>query len=158
MMSPELFRVNAIKLMNEFNVGDWGFEFDRAKKRIGCCSYSKKTLSFSMYFVSKLEWSELENTVRHEIAHALCSFEDGHNYRWKMMAIKCGARPERCSSVNVEHNFKWILPCRCEKKPGFHRSPKYINREYRCKKCCYKGVLIKNGNQVNVYEESGDLL
>src|SRR5690606_31305335 len=56
----------------------WSFAFDRARTRLGCCSWervrgtsSKKVISISRPFSEAHGWGLMEDVVRHEIAHAL---------------------------------------------------------------------------------------
>ena len=37
--------------LQQFNLNDWKVTFDYAKRRAGACIYSKKELSFSIYFL-----------------------------------------------------------------------------------------------------------
>jgi hypothetical protein len=68
----------AIRLMKEFGLAStWRFEFDNAKRRFGCCHRSQNLISLSRILVEKNTQSEVEDTIRHEIAHALCPPREG---------------------------------------------------------------------------------
>jgi predicted SprT family Zn-dependent metalloprotease len=92
----------AIRLMKEFGLAStWRFEFDNARRRFGCCHRSQNLISLSRILVEKNAQSEVEDTIRHEIAHALCPPREGHGEVWKAMCRKVGARPVRCYSSEV---------------------------------------------------------
>lgn len=45
---------------------------------------------------------KVEDTIRHEIAHALCEPRQGHGPQWKEMCKRTGAKPERCYDDEVD--------------------------------------------------------
>jgi predicted SprT family Zn-dependent metalloprotease len=92
----------AIRLMKEFGLAStWRFEFDNAKSRFGCCHRSQNLISLSRILTEKNVQAEVEDTIRHEIAHALCPPREGHGEVWKAMCRRVGARPVRCYSSKV---------------------------------------------------------
>lgn len=82
---------------------DWGFYWDRARRRLGACWYQKKCISLSRYLLGEdgCTGREVRDTILHEIAHAL-SFtharERGHGAIWKQWCQFLGAAPRRCAS------------------------------------------------------------
>lgn len=76
----------------------WKFKFDSAKRRFGLCSYSRKVLSVSRFFIDLNSEEEVTNTIRHEVAHALAGNDAGHGPVWKSYAVMVGAKPVRCYS------------------------------------------------------------
>jgi hypothetical protein len=100
----------ALELMGQFGLlPRWKFEFDDAVRRFGCChrkglyrfgstdelaAGGKITLSRAL--VLRNERADVEDTIRHEIAHALCPPKAGHGPLWKSMCKRTGAKPERC--------------------------------------------------------------
>lgn len=72
----------------------WGFEWDRAVRRLGCCKMSQCSISLSRHFVAAYLGREPEfirRTVLHELAHALAWLhhrERGHGAAWRLW---CGA-------------------------------------------------------------------
>ena len=109
----------ALKLMREFGLTDWRFEFDDAKRRFGCCHRTSTSryvgdgkfekvwkdgkITLSRELVLRNEQPQVEDVIRHEIAHALCPPKSGHGADWKRMCAKTGANPERCyDSEEVE--------------------------------------------------------
>jgi predicted SprT family Zn-dependent metalloprotease len=74
----------------------WEFEFDDAKRRFGCCHRSIYKITLSRELVQRNDQAEVEDCIRHEIAHALCEPRQGHGEAWKAMCKRTGAKPERC--------------------------------------------------------------
>ncbi len=84
----------------------WTFGFDRARKRLGACHPRTKRITLSAHLTAALPAEDIEDTIRHEIAHAL-DFElhptpcqrrgrTAHDATWKALAVRCGATPTRC--------------------------------------------------------------
>lgn len=141
---PALFESLCIELELEH----WSFEFDNARRRNGICRFSTKTIGLSVHFATRNSKEQVEETLRHEIAHAKVGPGHGHDHVWKEMAIKCGSFGERCtgmaesertealgSVVRSEGPYKLDCP-----KCGFHGS-KFrwkIGVSYACPKCSPK--------------------
>lgn len=53
------------------NLVGWSFEFDNAQKRFGCCNFNKKRITLSRILTTLNSEAEVEDTILHEIAHAL---------------------------------------------------------------------------------------
>ena len=104
----------AVRLMKEFKLFGWRFRFDSARRRFGQCSYCDKIISLSKHLVAINDRSQVENTIRHEISHALAGHTAGHGPAWRQMAMSCGAKPERCYSVaevtTVKTPFVGVCP------------------------------------------------
>ncbi len=107
----------AHRLLAEFGLTDWRFEFmsRRAVRRFGDCNHTKKTIRLSPVLTEMNDASEVEDTLRHEIAHALCHPSDGHNRRFYAMCQKVGATPTRCYDQSVN------APPRKPKAPSYRR-------------------------------------
>src|SRR5271157_5012178 len=125
----------AKELMAQFGLSDWIFEFDNAKRRYGSCLHNsggwrsvqllgtakgKITLSSELTLVNNRE--QVEDTIRHEIAHALVKptprvrgqKRDHHGAEWKAMCAKTGATPRACVSHDddAEHvQGDWQATC-----------------------------------------------
>lgn len=107
----------ANELMKEFGLLDdgWTFRFSNKKTIIGTCYHDEKVIEFSKWYVESHQ-SEIDDTIRHEIAHALVGSDHGHDHVWRSMCLKVGARPERCYDSNApeiktngKHNY--VLEC-----------------------------------------------
>jgi predicted SprT family Zn-dependent metalloprotease len=146
----------AESLMRQFDVSGWKFEFDHAKMRCGLCSYRRKTISLSKHYVMLNSWAEIEDTIRHEIAHALTPADKGHGEAWKRMAVKCGAKPERCTSNAVSVPGRYYGICKdCNGRFERYRSlhARQLDRmvHSQCQRKANQGGIVwyhSNGEQV----------
>lgn len=115
--------------------GEWSFRFDNAKRRFGCCNYTRKEISLSKHLTLLNDHEQVRETLIHEIAHALTP-GDHHGKTWQAKCIELGIKPERCYKANeVEApKAKFLLVCtNCDLKvPRMRRSRK----TYVCKACC----------------------
>ena len=121
------------------------FEFNNRKRAFGTCNYSQKKISLSLPLctenLDKIE-TRIQNTILHEIAHALCVYVygirscRGHGSNWKAIAKQIGCDAKRCfdsSTVNVPKG-KYSLICdNCGDESPKHRK---VTRTYACAKCC----------------------
>jgi len=91
----------------------WHFRFDRAIKRFGYCHEGRKLISMSASMVLLNVEKEVENTILHEVAHALVGCRWGHCAAWAGMAAKLGARPEACwkASDGIRCRYRWEALC-----------------------------------------------
>jgi len=104
-------------IKHQLNMKGWRFKFDRAKNRMGLCRYGHKCISLSRVLTFKASEKEVEDTLLHEIAHALVGPGFGHGKVWKQMARKIGCSAERCHNVKI--TYKYILRCeKCGKVTG----------------------------------------
>lgn len=97
-------------IMAEYLTG-WSFSFDQAKRRFGCCKYRTNTITLSAPLVRLNNRADVEDTIRHEVAHAIAGHQAGHGRLWKEACSVTGANPSRCydSDVNTP-----VAPWRCE--------------------------------------------
>lgn len=143
------------------NIESLGYKFiwsPRAKRRAGQCNYKDKTISLSLKLIEEnLDRPDsIEDTIRHEIAHAISHHiygrrGAGHNYLWKDVAIQVGAKPNRCYDRKKYKavNGKYTIKCpSCGHSREMHRRPK---KSRSCGICYpqsynpdYKMILIQN--------------
>lgn len=111
----------------------WRFRFDHARRRFGSCRFHDRTITLSRHLVAANETTAVRDTILHEIAHALVA-RPGHGADWKRMAIRVGAKPERCYSREiVEPQPAWALSCpRCGTRWTRHRVRRI---RYACSRC-----------------------
>ena len=75
----------------------WSFVWDtRAVRRYGQCRYRPKEIGITKKLANINTIEETKDVVLHEIAHALVGRGHGHDFVWKRMCRKVGAKPERC--------------------------------------------------------------
>lgn len=122
----------AVMLMEDQGMLDWAIAFTNANKQLGCTSlkHGVKVLYFSRAHINNDSWDEVEDTVRHELAHAL-EFElfglmNGHGPRWRRLAAELGAKPERTlknKAAMGHRDYKWKLMYGNEVLAGYFRYP-----------------------------------
>lgn len=81
--------------MDEHGLSDWKFEFDRGTRRLGVTHIYGKKIGISKCFATMNTWTEVKETVLHEIAHALCGPGEHHGNRWRQTYIDIGGNPNR---------------------------------------------------------------
>jgi len=95
---------------------EWSFVFDRSKVRFGKCDYRRQQISLSRHLVELNGEEEVQDTILHEIAHALAPRGAGHGPKWRSLAIAIGCNGRRCYGHEVARpmpKFKGTCPvCR----------------------------------------------
>ena len=117
--------------MDKNGLLDWRLELDFAKVRAGACHFGVKKITFSRNFLKNSNYDDIQDTILHEIAHALVGPQHGHDKVWKEMARKLGCSAKRCHSLEFS-KYKWIRFCpnSCWEQK-IHRK----NSNLICKKC-----------------------
>lgn len=135
----------ALKLMDKHGLHDWGFAFNRGKRRAGVCFYPlcnslvnlPGRIELSVYHCELNPVEVVRDTILHELAHALVGPGHGHGEIWKAKCVEIGAKPERCfdaDEVNMPRG-PWQARCfSCGKHFHRHRRPKSLVG-YFCKAC-----------------------
>ena len=119
----------------------WNFEFEDCKRSLGRCHYNSRKITLSKWYVELNEEEDVEDTILHEIAHALTFLTygregKGHGVLWKQMCRKIGAKPNTTHQGILEYpnnHYKYEDTCSCNIVYKKHRLSK--NRSYRCPKC-----------------------
>jgi len=137
---PVLDRGN--ELLKQFGLSDWRFELSREKNTLGRCEHSDRTISFSQYYLH-LPMEEIEDTILHEIAHALVGPKHGHDYVWKAKCREIGARPERLAPPEIKTSAKPNYRIECP-DCGWHTDRFRMRRRNFGAKCpeCHTEVKI----------------
>lgn len=81
----------AHELMSRHGLTDqgWRFRWDSARKRLGQCTYSTRTISMSRYMATEADTELVKQTLLHEVAHALTPGAK-HSARWAAKAKEIG--------------------------------------------------------------------
>lgn len=126
----------AISLMIKHNIYQrgWTFKFDNAKRRFGVCKHRSKTISLSQYLVLLNDVNQVQDTILHEIAHALTPGQ-GHNYTWKLKAKEIGCKPERCYSNKEVATPKSKYEAVCVGCKSVHKKHRKTKRIVSCGRC-----------------------
>ncbi len=142
-------RVLAHDLLQTHNLEpDWSFRFDHAKRRFGCCNYTKKEISLSKHLTQLNSKEQVTETLLHEIAHALTP-GDHHGKKWQAKCLELGITAERCYKLQdvttPQANFLLVCPnCNLE-VPRMRRS----RTKYVCRACCKR---YNNGKPSSKYQ------
>jgi predicted SprT family Zn-dependent metalloprotease len=133
----------ALLYMDEHGLFDelWHFTFEACKRTLGRCHYYTKKITLSKWYVELNDEDDVEDTILHEIAHALSFLRygtkgKGHGRLWKNVCKEIGARPERLHKGILEYpnnHYKYSDTCGCDITYQRHRVRK--NAKYRCPKC-----------------------
>lgn len=137
----------------------WKFDgFDKGIRRLGWCRGGHyKQIGLSRKLTEFRTKEEVEQTIRHEIGHAIDNEIRGksnHDYNWKNIARQCGYNGETTQKLSTEAQVisnKWVAIC-----PqhgiigGWSRKPKMaLNRTHSCKRCHQKvEILLANDPKV----------
>ncbi|MDX2376652.1 SprT-like domain-containing protein [Microbacterium sp. LRZ72] len=68
----------------------WSFGFDNAKRRAGLCDFTRKRISVSRYLAARYDDDTNQQTLLHEVAHAMAGASVGHGPEWKRTARALG--------------------------------------------------------------------
>ncbi len=131
---PSLFRALLARR------GGWSFAFDRSRLRFGLCSPTSRRIQLSRHLTALNARAQVEDTIRHEIAHALAFIKYrrnvGHGPRWQAIAREVGADPRRCYDMAA---VKMPAAPYLAKCPAGHVSPRMKRfrrrRQVSCAKC-----------------------
>lgn len=75
----------------------WRFAFMTSKVDYGDCCSSAKLIRLSKYHGMLKNPKEVEDSILHEICHALVGCSRGHNKVWKKKAIELGCKARAIS-------------------------------------------------------------
>ena len=120
---------------------EWLFRWQNKKGALGTCSYNKKDIRLSKWYVELNDIEDVKDTILHEIAHGLTYVRHGklgmgHGVLWKKVCREIGAIPKSCSKDNLnkpKDHYKYNHTCKCGIHYGMHRLRKHY--KYRCPKC-----------------------
>lgn len=130
------------KIYNLIELG-WSMGWNNRKTALGVCKLRSKKIEISRYLLElNLDNpSEFEDTIRHEIAHAIeveMRGTSSHGRIWKRICGYTLANPTRtCENpldVGDTHTYELVCP-NCAKTDKYFRKPK-ANKA--CYECCTK--------------------
>ena len=88
----------------------WSFQFDHATRRAGCCTYQTQVISLAHAYARAAPDAEIDDTLLHEIAHALVGKAHGHDQLWRATAVALGCSGHRCHDVQFTPP-RYIVTC-----------------------------------------------
>jgi len=141
----EAIVARAEALLRLHRLSGWSFAFDGAKRRGGACHFGRKQVTMAAGFAAMADEAEIEDTLLHEIAHALVGRHHHHDAVWQAKARELGCSARRC------HTLSFAEPsviARCASgcfAVGKHRR----RRHMRCRRCgapvLYEPVISPGG-------------
>jgi endogenous inhibitor of DNA gyrase (YacG/DUF329 family) len=145
-------------LLDEHNLKDWSIRLNTNihGKFLGLCSYKDKCIILSAHHIDTHPDPEIINTIRHEVAHALCP-SHGHDSVWAEKAKELGCTSiSPCSSLSFNVDIIDAIRSGADVEITFeteviHR-PKYqITRlQDKCPTC---GKVAKEKRTLNIPEK-----
>lgn len=111
----------------------WRFGFDFALSRAGVCRYREKRIELSVNYCLRAAPEDVEDTILHEIAHALVGPEHDHDEVWRAAARLLGSTGERCHRTPPTLP-RWLGVCPCGQRWTRQRLSRRI-RSGRCASC-----------------------
>lgn len=81
---------------------EWALEYNKSPNKLGACWYQQKKIVLSVYLLNSRERSEVEDTLLHEIAHALVGPGHNHDLVWLAKAKEIGCTGTVCGQMHVD--------------------------------------------------------
>ncbi len=92
--------------------GLWAFSWIKTKRTMGVCDYQLRTVSASSVYVGRASVEQLEDTVLHEVAHAIAGYSAGHGLAWQAACVRIGAEPKRLfDASSISPPCTWTMDC-----------------------------------------------
>lgn len=137
-------------LLAEHGLAGWGFDFDHATRRAGCCDYRRKRISLALQLARRASEEEITDTLLHEIAHALVGKKHNHDAVWRAKAQEIGSSGERCHDSRFCPP-RYIIACRngCWSATAERR-----RRNVICRTC--RGEIVYQTYTEQRWQESQD--
>ncbi len=130
----ETLHERARDLLDLHGLHDWTFRLNRRRRCLGVCRYGTRSVELSRYFVERNSPEEVQDTLLHEIAHALVGPGHGHDAVWTQKCLELGARPERRSAADMPRG-RWQGECgSCSRRFHRFRRPRRAEGWY-CRSC-----------------------
>ncbi len=129
-LADDLMRSLGRKILGEpLQARGWTFGWDRARTRLGACRTRQRRITLSAPLAARLSPEDIEDTIRHEIAHAIDVERRGktnHDATWKRLAVACGAQPSRLfdGDLPADPGAPYVSTClSCGASGGLYRQP-----------------------------------
>lgn len=106
----DLVAARARRLMSSHGLRGWSFQYDDSSRRAGSCRYDIKVITMAREYCLHAADRECNDTILHEIAHALVGPGHHHDAVWKRVARQLGCKADRCHSVNFGRP-RYVIEC-----------------------------------------------
>jgi predicted SprT family Zn-dependent metalloprotease len=126
----------ARRLMDEHDLQGWRFAWsNNVTGAAGYTDFTRRTITLSKPHVQNHTAAEVDDTILHEIAHALAGYQAGHGPEWKQIARKLGAKPQPSFSPEGPSLRETLAPWvgRC---PAGHESEYRYFRKPKTRRSC----------------------
>lgn len=132
----------ARSLIAKHGLRRWTFRYNRGKRTLGICNYTRKRIELSQFYVAHNDEASVRDTILHEIAHALAGERAGHGPKWQAVCQRIGATPERLDHTAIMPKGHWAATCPgCGTVHRRFRRP-LLGRTYVCRTCGpHRGAL-----------------
>lgn len=104
-----LIEINRAEKITKQSLAGWKFTFNRTKRSLGRCNYTKKLIEISKYHAQARTLEDITMTIRHEIAHALCGPFEGHSTVWQEVCRRIGGNGERYKAHDDALPPAWVI-------------------------------------------------
>jgi predicted SprT family Zn-dependent metalloprotease len=106
--------------------GGWTFAWNNRKRTFGLCRYREKRIELSRVRMPSETREAIEQTILHEIAHALAGPEAKHGPDWKAAARRIGVinpRATRQATGEAQLNYRYAVVCEGKVLKRYLRHP-----------------------------------
>ncbi|MCY4227338.1 MAG: SprT-like domain-containing protein [Gammaproteobacteria bacterium] len=86
--------IRARQMMNEHGLKHWSLHFSHGERELGRCQFRDQAIFISRNHAIRHAHEFVDDTILHEIAHALAGHDAGHGPEWKKIALRVGAIPK----------------------------------------------------------------
>lgn len=89
-------------------------KFNKNKGRAAVCFFNPLEISISEYYLESdvVTETDVNDTILHEMAHAIAGHEAMHGPKWKRVAKRLGCSAERCTNAFLaSKHYKYSLKC-----------------------------------------------
>lgn len=134
---------NVLKSHKLYDKG-WRTNFSKSETYLARCYYDEKRIVINLMHLNSCSEMDLENTILHEVAHALVGPGYGHNQIWMEKARELGlSNPTPCGPALNLDKGRSIQPSEVKPKRSFHRV------DIKCPTCSVKAIekssILMNG-------------
>ena len=126
-----LGRCRELMQLHGLNAAGWTAKLDESRSRAGACHYTKKWILLSRLYVRAASAAQLDDTILHEIAHALVGPHHHHDAVWRAKARAIGCSGDRCHTLQFSPP-RWIVACEAG---CFTRTAHRRRRRAVCRRC-----------------------
>lgn len=134
------------KLLAENGLHRWSTKLSRGRRTIGLCDYNTRTIKLSKYHLEQDDRDYIEDTIAHEVAHAL-NPHDRHGPDWKATAIALGGTGDQYAK-HSDYPSKWVTMCANGHQSKMFRWDQRTTYTCRCGSLAY--FKMSDGTQLNL--------